>query len=118
MALAILSHLRIYNVVRGAVELRDPSGRATPWRCAAPATVGVLDAMQGQPFAHRHHGRGHDRPEAALRGLDELAGPLESHLVYPDSGGRTFKRHLLSMPDVGDDADFAVPRAPARRVDV
>lgn len=29
---------------------------------------------------------------------------------------RDLKQHLLAMPDVGDDADFARPRGRARRV--
>jgi len=28
----------------------------------------------------------------------------------------SLRAHLLAMPDLGDDADFAVPRSPARRV--
>lgn len=28
----------------------------------------------------------------------------------------SLKEHLLAMPDVGDDADFAIKRAPGRRV--
>jgi plasmid stability protein len=28
----------------------------------------------------------------------------------------SLRDHLLGMPDVGDDADFAIPRSPARRV--
>lgn len=28
----------------------------------------------------------------------------------------SLRDHLLGMPDVGEDADFAIPRAPARRV--
>ena len=31
---------------------------------------------------------------------------------------RSLKAHLLAMPDVGDDGDFEVRRAPARRVDL
>jgi plasmid stability protein len=31
---------------------------------------------------------------------------------------RNLKQHLLAMPDVGEDADFQIPRSPARRVDL
>lgn len=31
---------------------------------------------------------------------------------------RSFKEHLLGMPDVGDDADFDVPREAGRRVEL
>ncbi|WP_394820550.1 FitA-like ribbon-helix-helix domain-containing protein [Pendulispora albinea] len=30
----------------------------------------------------------------------------------------SLKRHLLSMPNHGDDSDFDVPRSPARRVEL
>lgn len=32
--------------------------------------------------------------------------------------GRDLKKHLLAMPDVGEDSDFEVPRPPARTVDL
>ena len=33
-------------------------------------------------------------------------------------GARDLKQHLLSMPSVGDDADFDTPRPAARRVEL
>lgn len=32
--------------------------------------------------------------------------------------GRDLKKHLLAMPDVGEDADFEAPRPPARTVEL
>jgi antitoxin FitA len=38
--------------------------------------------------------------------------------VLLERSRRDLKQHLLTMPDVGEDADFEAPRLPARKVEL
>jgi CRP-like cAMP-binding protein len=102
------------------VELRDPSGRAAPWHFGVPSTIGVLDAMQGQPYSRTAVAledtvllklRFEDYFEILednfefskfligiiYRSLEELSRPLEPDVVYPDRGCDESDVKLLAL---------------------
>jgi antitoxin FitA len=64
----------------------------------------VVEALKREAARHGHSA------EAEHREI------LRRHLMKRPR--RSLKSHLLAMPDVGDDRDFEVHRAPARRVDL
>jgi antitoxin FitA len=68
-------------------------------RNVAPA---IVDALKARAVRHRRSA------EAEHREL------LREALLK--RRGRSLKAHLLAMPNVGDDADFQVPRGRGRRV--
>jgi CRP-like cAMP-binding protein len=99
----------IYNLMRGALELRHPSGRAAPWHYGAPSIIGVLDALQGQPYSRTAVAlddsvllglRSDDYFEilednfeftkvllgVLYRHAEGLSRPLDPDVVYPDHG--------------------------------
>ena len=62
------------------------------------------------------------RQRAARRGFsmeEEHRRILRKALLDEAAANRkTFKQHLLEMPDTGEDADFRRPKARQRRVDL
>ena len=55
-------------------------------------------------------------PDAADLSLPPAADPITAEPDRPRT--ESFIDHLLAMPDVGDDADFALPRSGPRFVEL